>query len=130
MLYRHARIAQPRPRQSIERGNLSGHLVKQAFDAHKAVLAGHVEHQFAQEFPFRPGVPGGLDRLHEFLHAAFGVGERAAFLRMGAAGQEVMREPGRLAGQDVAHDERLQFAQQVRAQPVPGHVLAEHNQAS
>ena len=36
---RHARIAEARPGQSIERGNLGRHLVEQAFDAHKAILA-------------------------------------------------------------------------------------------
>ena len=87
-----------------------------------------LQNQFAQEFPFRSRVAGRLDGLHELLHAPFGVGERAALLRMGATGQEVMRQPGRLVRQDVAHDERLQLAEQVRAQAMPGHVFAKNDQ--
>ena len=87
-----------------------------------------LQNQLVQELPFRPGVAAGLDRLHELLHAAFGVGEGAALLGVGAAGQQVMRQPGRLVRQNVAHDQRLQLAEQVRADAVPGHVFAEHDQ--
>src|SRR3954471_18645802 len=66
-LNRHSRVAQPGPCHSRERRNFFRHLVEQSFNAHETVLAGYVENEFVQDFPFRPRDPGRLDRLHEFL---------------------------------------------------------------
>src|SRR6267378_1243717 len=40
--HRRAGVAQACPRQAVERGNVLRHFVEQAFDRHKAVLAGDV----------------------------------------------------------------------------------------
>ena len=62
---RHTRVAQPGPGQAVERRNFLRHLVEQAFDAGKTVLAGDVVDQFVQKFPFGPGIAARLDGLHE-----------------------------------------------------------------
>jgi hypothetical protein len=50
------------------------------------------------------------------------------FLGVRAAGQQIMRQLRRRIRQNVAHDERFQFAQQIRANAASGHVFAEDNQ--
>ena len=102
------RVPKRRPGQSLERRDFLRHLVEQAFDAGKAVLAGDIENQLVQKFPFRPRVAARLDRFHESLHAAFDVGERAALFRMRATRQKVMRRRGRVVRQNVADDQRFQ----------------------
>src|SRR5216683_749514 len=53
---RHSHIAQAGPTQSVECRDFPRHLIEQAFDARKTVLAGNVVNQLVQKFPFRPGV--------------------------------------------------------------------------
>ena len=65
-LYGHAGVAQSRPRQAIERGNVPGHFVKQPFNAHEAVLAGDVIDEVVQEFPFGPASPGAATACMNF----------------------------------------------------------------
>jgi len=59
-------VTQTRPRQAIECGHFLGHLVEQAFDAGKTILAGDVVNQFVQEFPFRTSVPRGSTAFKNF----------------------------------------------------------------
>ena len=51
------------------------------------------------------------------------------FLDVRAAGQKVMRPLRRFVRQNVADDERFQFAEQFGVNAVLRHVLAEHNQS-
>ena len=84
--------------------------------------------ELSQEFRLRPGVARWLDRFHELLHLAFGVRERAALFRVGAAGQQIMRQLGGWVRQNVADDKQLQLAQKIGDHPVLSHVFAENNQ--
>ena len=104
-------VTQACPGQTMERRDFLRHLVEQTFDACKTILPGDVVNQLVQKFPFRTRVPARLDRFYELLHTALDVGERAALLRVRAPGQEVMRQSGRFVRQNVAHDQRLQFAE-------------------
>ena len=81
-----------------------------------------------QKFPFGARVAGRFDGFHEFLDAALDVRERAALFRMRTAGQNIMRQLRRRVRQNVADDERLQFAEQFRIDAVLRHVLAENYQ--
>src|SRR5208282_2580512 len=89
--HRCARVAEARPRQTVERGHILRHFVEQTFNRQETVPAGDVIDQIMQKFPFRTGVPRRFDRLREFLDAALDVRERAALLDVRAAGQKVMR---------------------------------------
>src|SRR5271165_2499059 len=66
----HTRVPKASPSQTLERGDFPRHEVEQAFDGRVAVLAGDMENQLMEEFPFRPGVAGRFHGLHEFLDAA------------------------------------------------------------
>src|SRR3954468_22276431 len=84
-LDRYAGVAERGPGHAVERGNFLRHLVEQTFDAREAVLAGDVENEFVQKFPFGTRVAFRLNRLQETLHAAFGVHETAALLDVRAS---------------------------------------------
>src|SRR5579884_2319165 len=126
--YRCTLLTKPSPGQSLECREFRGQQVEQAFDAHKSVLAGHVVNQFVQKFPFWPGITARFDSFPESLHTPFAVGERAAFLRVRATGQGVMREFGGGVRQNVAHDERLQFSKQIRADAMLRHIFTENDE--
>jgi len=69
-------------------------------------------------FPFWPGLAGRFDCFMNFCTRPFDIGEGAALFGVRASGQQVMRQLGRSAGQNIADDEHLQFAQQIFPIPV------------
>src|SRR3954470_3831399 len=87
-----SQIAEASPGQSFERGDFGSHLVKQSFDCGEAILAGDIENELVQEFPFRPGVALRFDGFDEPLYASFDIGEGAALFGVGCSGQDVMRQ--------------------------------------
>src|ERR1700733_822505 len=105
--HRHSGVAESRPRQTVERRNVLRHFVEQTFDGQKTILAGDVENQVVQKFPFGARLAGRFDGLHEFLDATFGVRERAALFRVSATGKKIIRQFRRRVWQNVADDERL-----------------------
>src|SRR5208282_1892416 len=74
-LHRHAGVAESRPRQTVERGNVLRHFVEQTFNRHKTVLAGDVVNEVMQKFPFGARVAGRFDGFHEFLDTTFSIRE-------------------------------------------------------
>jgi len=106
-----AKIPQRRPSQAAKGGDFGGHLVEKAFNAGDPLQPAQAPGQFMQKFPFGARVALGLNVLREALHAPFGVDEAAALLRVGAAGQKVMRQLGGLIRQNIADDQRLEFRQ-------------------
>src|ERR1041384_5963721 len=100
-LDRKTQISQPCPNQSFVSGGFFGHLVEQAFDAGKSVLASHIMHQLMQEFPFGAGVASRLDGFQESLDPPFDICKSASFLRMSATRQKEMSQFGGLIGQDT-----------------------------
>src|SRR5687768_6519448 len=70
-LNRYAGVAERGPGHAVERGNFLRHLVEQTFDARETVLAGDVENEFMQKFPFGTRVAFRLNGLEETLHATF-----------------------------------------------------------
>src|SRR5436305_5192451 len=86
----HTSISELVPGQAIERGDFGRHLIEQTLDADESVLASDIEHQLVQKFPFRPGMTAWFDRFQKPLDPAFAIGEGPAFLRVRAAGQQVM----------------------------------------
>ena len=124
-LHRYAGVAERGPSQAAERGHFLGHLVEQTFDGHKAVLAGDVVDEVMQKFPFGARVAGRFHGLHEFLNAAFAIGERAAFFRVRTTGQNKVRELGRIVRQNVADDERVELREQFRREAVFVHDFAD-----
>src|SRR5664279_4954366 len=80
--HRHAGVAQSRPHQAVERGNIFRHFVEQTFNRHKTVPAGDVVDEVMQKFPLGARVPGCLDGLHELLDPALDVREGAALFRV------------------------------------------------
>src|SRR5208282_6311072 len=90
--HRCARVAEARPRQTVERGHILRHFVEQTFNRQETVLTSDVIDQIMQKFPFRAGVAGRLEGLHEFLDTALDARERAAFFNVRAAGQDKVRQ--------------------------------------
>src|SRR5262245_24848005 len=89
-VHRCARIAQTSPGQSLESGDLSRHLVEQAFDTHEAILSRDVENQFVEKLPFRARLALRFNGLQEFLHAAFGVRKCPALFCVGTTREKIM----------------------------------------
>src|SRR4030095_14467563 len=88
-LDRSSSVAEGSPSQAMESWNLLRHLVEQPFNAHEAVLARDVVHEFVEKLPFRTGLTFRLDRLHEFLHTTLDIGEGAPLFRVGASREKI-----------------------------------------